>query len=776
MGPPRNSGGGRLNHEPTPGQGLIGWGGMLDARERVSGRLSFVGNVELPGMLHARLLRSTHAHALLRLVNVAQARSMPGVVAVMTGEDVLASDGVQPTFGPALRDQPLLAYRKVRFVGDPVVAVAAEDLEAADAALQRIEVEYDELPAVFDVESALAPGAPRVHDQAPRPGPTMADIILHPSDSNACNHFTLRHGDVSSAFAQADEIFDQTFSSPAVEHVPFETHTCLASFDTDRLTAWATTQTPYNLRAQLAEIFGLPLGRVRVIVPSLGGAFGSKCYTKIEPITALLARQTRRPVRLQLTREEQAITLTKHAASIRMRTGVRRDGTVVARETTCYFNTGAYADIGPRLIKNGGYGTAGPYNIPNVSVDSFAVYTNLPPAGAFRGYGSPQGAWAYESQMDLIAEHLGLDPLELRLSNALRDGQQYATGEVLHDAHFVQLLQAVADRIDWQHRKQPVRDGNIARGIGFACALKGSVAPSTSTATVKLNEDASLDILTSSVEMGQGLQTALAIIAANRLGIPIDRVQVSLVDTLVTPYDQQTSASRSTHAMGAAVGSAVDDVREQLLQLGAELLEVDRVDLQLVDGELRVAGAPRRALSIADVMHRSRRGNLFGAGNFQIAGGLDPETGQGIATAHWNQAAGAADVEVDLETGKVRVVRYEAAVYAGRVVNPVQAQLQTHGSVLFGLGQVLFEEMVFDGGQLQNANLGEYMLPSFPDVPEIGVTLLEGGDSIYGLGETALPPVAPAVGNAVYRATGVRVRDLPITPEKVLRGLRNTCS
>ncbi|MCA1646609.1 MAG: molybdopterin-dependent oxidoreductase, partial [Chloroflexi bacterium] len=341
-----------------------------------------------------------------------------------------------------------------------------------------------------------------------------------------------------------------------------------------------------------------------------------------------------------------------------------------------------------------------------------------------------------------------------------------------------ELLRTVADAIGWDARKTAVRDGCRARGIGFACALKGSVAPATSTATLKLNDDGSLDILTSSVEMGQGLQTALAIIAARRLGLAVQRIQVSLVDTLVTPYDQQTSSSRSTHAMGAAVGFACDDVRDQLVGLAAELLEVDRSDLEVTGGVVRVKGAPDRALEIGEVVRRSRRGNLLGSGTFQAPGGLDPETGQGTAAAHWNQAAGAAEVEVDLETGKVRVVRYEGAVYAGRVINPVQARLQTQGSILFGIGQALFEEMIFDGGQLQNGNLGEYMLPSFLDVPPIGVSVLEdtaanGEATILGLGETSLPPVAPAIGNAVYRATGVRIKDLPITPEKVLRGLRS---
>ncbi|MCA1645474.1 MAG: molybdopterin-dependent oxidoreductase, partial [Chloroflexi bacterium] len=297
-----------MSFEPSPGQGLLSRRGMLDARDRVAGRLAFTGDVVLPGMLVGKLLRSTHPHARLGRVDVSRARRVPGVAAVITGADVLGMPGVLPTFGPALRDQPLLASAKVLFVGDPIVAVAAEDLPAAQAALDLVEVEYADLEPVFDVVSALAAAAPRLHEGPPRPGPTMADIILHPGGPNVCNQFALRHGGGATGFELADEVFDDTFASPAVEHVPFETHTCLASFASrDRLTVWATTQTPYNLRAQLAEVFDLPLSMVRVIVPALGGAFGAKCYPKIEPVTALLALVTRQPVRLQLTREEQAV-------------------------------------------------------------------------------------------------------------------------------------------------------------------------------------------------------------------------------------------------------------------------------------------------------------------------------------------------------------------------------------------------------------------------------------------------------------------------------------
>jgi CO/xanthine dehydrogenase Mo-binding subunit len=338
----------------------------------------------------------------------------------------------------------------------------------------------------------------------------------------------------------------------------------------------------------------------------------------------------------------------------------------------------------------------------------------------------------------------------------------------------VDLLDAAARGIDWRADEAPERHGPRVRAKGLSCVTKSTATPSTSTAIVKLNEDGSLSVLTSSVEMGQGVKTALAVLAAEHLGVAIEHVSVSNVDTDVTPYDQQTSSSRSTYSMGSAVTAAMADIREQLLDLGASLLEADRTDLEVADGTVRVRGAPDRALAVGEVVRRTRSGNLLGKGIYQGEGGLDPETGQGIGSVHWHQAAGAAEVEVDLETGKVDVLRYHAAVYAGRIINPVQAELQTEGSVAFGLGQALFEEMVFDGGQLQNGNLGDYMIAGMQDVPRIGLSILEHPDrtEIHGLGETSLPPVMAAVGNAVARATGARIVDLPITPEKVLRALR----
>ena len=754
-----------------------GFSGMIDARTRVTGRIPYTIDVALPGMLHAAVLRSPYPHARLVSVDTSAARTAPGVMAVLTGADLASWPNLQPTFGPVFRDRPILAFDKVRYVGDPVAAVAAVDIDAAREAVGRIIVEYEELPAILNFDDALADGAPLIHEGPPKTGQTFADVIVNAAGgTNVCNQFKLRKGDVDRGFAEAEHIFEDVLTSPPVQHVTLETHACVAHVTGDGMTVWATTQIPFMLRSQLAEVFGLPASRVRVVVRSLGGGYGAKCYPCIEPIAAVLSKASGRPVRLHLTREEEFVTITKHGVRVRLTTGVRSDGTIVARKAICHFNTGAYADIGPRLIKNGGYGTGGPHDIPNVWVDSYAVYTNLPPAGAFRGYGISQAAWAYETQMDLIADRLGMDPYELRTRNLLTDGKTFATGDLMTDAHFRELLDAVATRVGWVPGVGPVRSGSKARAKGLSCIIKGSITPSTSTATAKMNDDGSLLLLTSSVEMGQGLQSAMAIVAAERLSLPIERIAVSTPDTDLTPYDQQTSSSRSTFAMGAAITKACDAIAEQLMELAAAEFEIGLDDLELVDGQVRVAGSPDRSIDYGALVRKAHAGNLLGDGVFRTEGGLDPETGQGIASPHWHQAAGAAEVEVDLETGKVALLQFHAAVYAGRIINPVQCELQTEGNVAFGVSQALFEAMIFDGGQLQNGNLGDYMITSGPDMPtELSITVLENRETpeIHGVGETSLPAVMPAIGNAIFRATGVHIGDLPITPEKILRGLRD---
>jgi CO/xanthine dehydrogenase Mo-binding subunit len=747
---------------------------VFEARARVDGSINFALNAEVPNMTYARLLRSPVPHARIVSIDTSAAEEMPGVVAVLTARDFERHDAPARYHGPVLRDQPVLCGEKVRFAGDPVVAVAAESLEAADAALLVIEVEYEELPFVTTALEAMAEDAPLVHDRPPLPRDrSYADIkLLGREQRNVCTKFQLRQGDVDKGFEEADVIVEGIYESPAVQHVPMEPHVVIASFEGKKLNIISSSQAPYAVRDALAEMFRVPSSSVRVVVPPVGGGYGAKTYAKFEPVTAALAWKARRPVKLVLTREEEFISITKHAARIKMRTGATSDGRLVARDVEVLFNGGAYTDISPRLIKNGGYSTVGPYRIPHVRVDSYAVYTHLPPAGAYRGYGVSQAAWAYEQQMDELADKLGMDPVELRMRNLLTEGDRFATGEVMHEAHWQQLLESSAKAIDWDGGERgTVVDENRVRGKGIAVILKSTITPSTTHAAVRLDADGSLQVLTSAVEMGQGAHTVLAQLAADPLGIPVGAVHVTAPDTQYTPYDQTTSSSRTTRAMGGAVTYAARVVRGKLMKLASDLLEIPEVDLVLEDGDVVAAGAPGTRISIPDVFWRTRTGSISGDGEVITEGGLDPETGQGVASDHWHQGAAGVEVEVDLGTGKVYVKHVHVAAYAGRVINPKLARLQMHGSVIFGMSHALYEELVYDNGILTNPNLSEYSITAMGDMPErLEVELIEdpGEAHIHGLGETVLPPVIAAIGNAVKAATGRRVRSLPITAERVL--------
>lgn len=749
----------------------------VDARERVTGSVDFTWNLSLPGMLHARCLRSPHAHARVVGIDAGRAERLPGVVAVLTRDDLVGQDAVNPTFGLFIRDQPIVTLDKVRYAGDIVAAVAAVDEATADEALDLIEVAYEELPAVFDVEEALRPGAPILHEgprilQSRRP-----DIVARQpgfEGTNVIHLFTQRKGDVEAGFAEADLVVENTFYSPPVQHVALEPHVAVARFGEGRLTVWSSSQAPHWLALELAWVFKLPISGVRVIVSTLGGGYGSKIDPSIEPVAAMLAWKARRPVRLALHRDEEFWTHTKHAARVRIKTGVKRDGTLVAHQATCWYNGGAYAKETPEKIFRG-YASAGPYRVPNVHVDSYGVYTNITPSAAFRGFGIPQVSWAHESQMDIVADALGMDPLELRLRNVLRAGDEFSTGEHIdEDLHFGQLLEQAAEHIGWQG---PAREeiGAKVCARGMSMIIKGmSAFPSSSV--VKLNADGSLNVLTSTVEMGQGSLTALAQIAAHEAGLPLDRVRVSTPDTATTPWDQMTAASRSTNSMGRAIRAAIRDIKGQLLELAAARLEMPADDLEIVEGMVRPKGAPEKALPYPAILGPARVGNLLGRGFYMGQSHLDTETGQGIGSPQWHPAVCACEVEVDRETGKVEVTKLHLALYVGRMINPTNCVLQVQGAALMGLGQALFEEIVWDEqGTVVNPNLSDYLVPSFLDVPlRFDQTILELPDTIevHGLGETALPAVMPAVANAVSRAIGVRVTELPVTPEKVLRLLR----
>ena len=723
-----------------------------DAVDRVTGALPYGANLRLPGMLHAKVLRSAVPHGRITHLDVTAAEQTPGVIAVLTASDLGKPNGPQRNSGAMKKDQPVLAYDRVRYIGEPVAAIAEE-------ALLAIEVDYEELPAVYDAVEAVDPQAPRLHEAVA---------------GNVFAHRKLRHGDLEAGFAAADVIVEETFTSPVAQHVSLEPHVTVAQWHPEgRLTVWSTAQAPFLVRSTLAELFGLEPDAVRMIVPPLGGGYGGKGHVRIEPLTAALAWKVGgRPVKLALTRAEEFVTVTKHAATVEIKSGVKRDGTFTARQVTIYWNGGAYADVSPALVGAGMVRAVGPYRIPNVHVDSYGIHTNLPPAGAFRGAMSSQGTWAYESHMDTIAYRLGLDPLAYRLKEALVDGDTFATGETLHDIHFVECLRACTKGLgNREEAPAPAR----RRGHGVAVMMKSTMPTSRSECRLAINAQGEMTLYTSAVEMGQGAHTVLAQIAADAVGLPLATVAVVGPDTAQSPYDASTSASRATNMMGTAILNGAAKLKEELRELAAPLLEYQPQELAVAGGFVTVATHPEQRVSYAEIIARHGLAEVSAVGRHQTKGGLDPETGQGLATPHWHQGAGACEVEVDTETGQVTVLRYHAASYAGRVVNPQMARLQNEGNVIFGLGPALMEEMVFDHGQIVNANLSDYLIPSFLDAPrELHTVSLEAeGAEFHGIGEMTLPPVAPAIANAIYDAVGVRIADLPITAEKVLRALQN---
>jgi CO/xanthine dehydrogenase Mo-binding subunit len=759
----------------------------LDYETKVTGKALYLADMQVPGMCHGKILRSPLPHARIKNIDASSALKVSGVLAIITRDDILHDEGIEPYYGPVFKDQTIVAVDKVRHVGDPVAAVAALDVDAAEEGLRLIDVEYEELPAVLDVHQALKPGATLVHESVRIPESGFADLAeLKPIEgTNICTHFKLNRGDIQKGFAESDHIFEDTFTLPATQHSFLETHACIAAAEPGgRITVWATTQNPFVVRTQLANIFKVPVSKVRVIVPYLGGGYGGKVYPKVEPITVALAQKAGRPVRVVLSREEVFYTITKHAAVIRMKTGVKKDGTLLARECEIHLDTGAYAEIGPRVAKKSGYTAAGPYKIANLKIDSYSVYTNKPPAGAFRGFGVSQSAWAVESQMDIIAAALKMDPLELRKQNGYNEGDKFVTEETLRAIGLKECIDEVAKSIGWDSNKfkgskiQKFNGGNLRRGKGLACMIKATITPSISCAVMKLNEDASLSIYAGTVEMGQGSETVLAQIAGKELGIPLKTIQVLGVDTDVVPYDLTTSSSRSTFHMGKAVQLAAQDIMGQLKQIVVKEYGVPEDKVTFADGKIRVA---ETQLDYAEVMSKRfgmQGGTLVGDG--QVKTSVKDEFGEKSTSAFWFLAAGAAEVEVDLDTGKFKLIKYATAVDVGKALNPLGCRQQLAGAAITGIGQAMFEEIAYDNGQLINPNLVDYILPSLGDMPAVidpicvEVPDRNGPFGAKGIGESALIPVAPAIANAIYDAVGVRIKDLPIKAEKIYLALENT--
>jgi CO/xanthine dehydrogenase Mo-binding subunit len=729
----------------------------LESWLKVTGRAEYVHNLRLPGMLYGKIFRSTVAHGRIKSIDTSAAAAVAGVHRVVTGEDV-RTIVPEPYYGPAFHDQPVLALDKVRYVGEPVAVVLAADPHVAEEAAALIGAEYEELPAVYDEVEAVSSNA-IVHDVL-KPAGTFPDLkhLKGVKNTNVALDFRLRRGDAAAQMAKAHRVFEHRFRTQQVMHTPLEPLVSAAECTERTLTIHTASQSPSFVRIEIARLLGWPENRVRVQVPFLGGGFGAKLYIKLEALVSILSLLTRRPVKISLSMEEQFFTITKHASTFHIKSGVDRDGRVIARECEVWWNGGAYADIGPRVTQKSGFTAPGPYDIQNVAIDSYALYTNLPPAGALRGFGIPQLVWAYEGHTDLIARELGIDPVEFRRRNLLREGRPQATGTLIKDAAIEKVLDRTAALLDWD-RPFDRGTGTVKRGRGIALGFKACIANTTSLAAVNVNADGSCTVYTSTVDMGQGSDTAMAQIAAEVLHIATEEVTVVHSDTDVTPFDMATLGSRSLFHTGNAVKLAAQDALSKLTELKKELK--------------LAADTP-----IADVFRKKygmRAGSVMGVGNFIPPYTPPDENGQtGNATPFWMVGASGVEIEVDTETGRVRVTRLVNVADVGTPINPRIVETQLSGASIMQLGFTLFEKMLFDEqGQLRNASLAEYKIPGFLDVPEnmineaVVAEQQSGPFGGKGVGETGTFGVSPAIANAIHDAVGVRLTELPLSPEKL---------
>jgi CO/xanthine dehydrogenase Mo-binding subunit len=737
----------------------------LEARDKVTGRAEYVHHLRLPGMLHGKIFRSTVPHARIVRIDTSAAQAVEGVFRVITIDDIRTVIP-NPYYGPAFHDQPILADGKVRFAGEPVAVVLAADRHVAEEAASLITVEYEDLPAVFDEVEAMT-SAVRVHDEL-KPAATFPDLqhLKGRRDTNVALDYKLRRGDVEAGFKSADHIFEHTFRSQTVMHTPMEPFVSIADVVDGRVTLHTASQGPSFVRIEIARLLGWPENRVRVKVPHLGGGFGGKLYIKLEALVTALSLLVERPVKISLTMEEQFFMVTRHPCTFRIKSGVNSDGRIVARHCEVIWNGGAYADIGPRVTQKAGFTAAGPYDIENVAIESYAVYTNKPPAGALRGFGAPQTAWAYECHTDIIAEALGIDKLEFRRKNLLREGRPQASGTPMRDAALHEVLDQVAHRLDWTGPFDK-GSGTIRRGRGIAVGFKGITSPTTSVAIVNLYGDGSCGLYIGTVDMGQGSDTVMAQIAAEVLNLNAESIRVVHPDTDVTPYDMGTLGSRSTFHMGTAVRLAAEDAKRKIEALAEEL-----------------GVGPQSNLPLSELLrlkYGMQAGNIIGTASF-IPDYQKPDSlnGQSAnATPFWGVGAAGAEVEIDTETGKLTVIKMVNVADVGVALNPKLVQQQLSGAAIMQLGFTLTENMVFHEGQLTNGSLADYKIPNLLDMPRkwicewVEARQHNGPFGAKGAGEFTTIALSPAIGNAVADAIGIHLTDLPLTPETIFRALQD---
>jgi CO/xanthine dehydrogenase Mo-binding subunit len=737
----------------------------LEGRDKVTGRAEYTHTMRVPGMLHAKLFRSTVAHGRIKSVDTSAAKKLPGVLHVITIDDVMKVLP-NPYYGPAFHDQPILAHEKVRFVGEPVAAVIATDPHIADQAVQLITAEYEELPAVFDEVDALTSKV-YVHDQL-KPAGTFADLkhLKDAKNTNLALDYQLRRGDFEKAYAAAAHKFEHEFKTQKVLHLSFEPFACIADYKDTHVTLYDSSQGPSFVRTEIARLLGWPENKVRVKVPYLGSGYGSKLYIKLEALALALSMVARKPVKIAYTFEEMFYQITRHPSTFRIKSGVDKDGKIVARKCEVFWNGGAYADIGPRVTQKSGLTASGPYDIDNVDIDSYALYTNVTPSGALRGFGVPQLVWAYEGHMDMMARALKLDPVEFRRKNIMREGGQHTTSQVLKDAPVEKVMDKVLERMEWSKPFDRGTSATVKRGRGFAIAIKAVISPTTSVAIVNVSADGSATLYCGTVDMGQGSDTAMAQMVGEVLNIPAESVRVTPRDTDVTPYDMGTLGSRSLFHMGHAVRRAAEDARDKLKALAKEVGEPEGSNIPIAE--------------LFQKRYGMQAGNVIGSGVYK-PDYTPPAPGTGQSpnvTPFWMIAGAGAEVEVDTETGHVKIAKLVNVVDCGKAINPKSVTTQISGAALMHVGFTMFEKMHIDGGQVTNASLADYKIPGFHDVPEVMENLYvehdqsNGPFGAKGVGEVATFCTSPAVANAIDDAVGVRLMEMPLNPESVYRAIR----
>ena len=751
----------------------------LEAAEKVTGRATYIGDLYRPRMLHGAILGSPYAHALIKGYDTAAAKAFPGVVTVLTGDDIQGGK-----FGPFIKDETVVAKGKVRYVGEPVCLVAAVDERTARTAARLIAVDYEELPAVLSPEEAMAPNAAIVHEE------NASYVRVHQTvcGGNLAWETSFVEGDVERAFASCDVVVEGEYQTQAQAHVAIEPCGALAELDSaGRITLWSSNQSVFRVQANVAEGLGLPMSKLRSMTPRVGGGFGNKMEMHVQGMTVALAMASGRPVKLILTREEDfEIVRHRHPYIIRSKTGARKDGTILARDVEVLVDCGAYGDDSPGVMAFSLYMARGPYRILNNRARGRLYYTNKVRFGAFRGFGNPQVSFATETQLDEIAVQLKMDPIELRLKNATRKGDGWVGGGRVGSDGFVKCLEAVRDQSNWNGRANLKAHPGTRRGLGVACASHISGLLATG-AIIRLLEDGTLILNTGAVDIGQGCDTVLTQICAEALQVPIQSVNIVTPDTDGSPYNWGTTASRVTYMTGRAVIAAAAEVERKIKEHAAEIFECGIDDLELrPGGKVGILGIPDKELAFADISGRAHwavGGPIIGTNSWTYdMPTIDPKRTIAVGlpfpkTGVFSFAAIICDVEVDEMTGKANVREAWSACDVGKAINPRSVEGQIQGGFVQGLGFSLFEEVVWDGARMANPSLMDYKVPTSQDVPTaVHPVLIEepepdGPFGAKGIGEIPICAVAPAIANGIAAATGQRLQRLPMTPERILAAM-----